>query len=251
MTGLNLNKTSPSKNMNRSWNNPRLAAAMLACVAAGLTGGAIPGCGESEPERNSAAQSPTASRPAPAPAPTPEPVDVQRLIEHPAVQFPTSQAPTDESLAQAVVDLATAIASGDTQAMRRLLEPSAQAVLDHLLETGQWQSATSGLETVRVSSLQVEGQSARVGLGIEDPEGAYLLAWEARSAGGGWTFTGLAVPNAAAATAAELDGVSLVPASVPTAGSEQDAGESAPQQQPGQTEPQRQRERSQPDRRVG
>lgn len=228
----------------------RLAPAALAgCVA--LFSPWIPGCGESENDQPSTVQRSGPSEPQPPPEPEPEPVDVESLVNHELVQFPQAQAPTDESLARAVVNLASAIASGDAQAMRDLLDSPAQAVLEQLVDQGRWGSATSAINVVRVCSLQAQDQSAKVGLGIEDNEGAYLLAWEGRRAAGRWRFTGLPVPEATASSASELDGVSLASAPIPTP---QEPDETAEAEQEQEDEPDRRdrggsrRRRSQPGR---
>jgi len=181
---------------------------LLSAVAAGPL---VAGCGESDSEQR-------AVKPAPAAPTTPtreQPVerqarvDVSKMIADQRVQFPEERAPTDEGLARSIVTLATAIAEGDSERLRGLLDEPAQAVLDSLVEHGEWEQATSGIEIVRVCALDASGQQAKIGLGIEDPQGAYLLSWQGSAARGGWRFSGLATPAQTAETASALDGTAL------------------------------------------
>lgn len=122
--------------------------ACWACVALVVSVGGLGGCERKPP--------PPPPRPAPPPPPPPpEPVNVEALLAElgadARVQFPRQFAPTDESLARAIVRLADAVARGDDAALRDLLGPFGRDVLDELITTGEWDAATGRVEAVRVT----------------------------------------------------------------------------------------------------
>lgn len=187
-------------------------------VGAALAAGAmtlLAGCGGEE----------QAEAPQQAPRPTQqvERVDPFEDLElDPRVEFPRSREPASPEQAQAVADLASAIASADEDRLRGMLNEPARAVLDTLIENGQWGQAVQGIEMVRVVALDGEGASTRVGLAVQDPQGAYVLAWEGAPANGSWQWTGLAVDAPQAERASELDGLALAEAPVPEPGANED-----------------------------
>ncbi len=168
------------------------------------------GCNDSEPQQ-AAAPAPVM----PAPAPRIDPLD--NLDMDPRVQFPESRTPQTKAFAQAVATLATAIATGDSDQMDAMLDPSARAVLEKLRASGSWSEQTAGVETVRVVAIEETEDVGKVALAIQDPAGAYALAWDAKNVGDQWLFTGLklAEDNLIASRASEFDGLTLSEASLP------------------------------------
>jgi len=177
------------------------------------------------------ASAPAETAAAPEPAPEPEreePQDdrrassgdaLQGLELDPKVVFPQINEPSSKEVAVAVADLAAAIAGGDSRTLHQMLDTPNQVILDELVETGIWQESTETISNVRVCSLEEEGQSLRVGLGVEDDEGAYLLGWSGERVGASWLFSGIALDTPASAnTAAELDGGSLAAREIPEPG---------------------------------
>ncbi len=158
---------------------------------------------------------PPPAAPAPVQTPAPQQASLESVELDPRVQFPEERLPYDQALAEAVGTLASAIARGDDEAMSRLLDPPAEAVLAELVERGEWESQTKGIELVRIVALEGAEADAKVGLAVQDPKGAYLMAWEGRRAGDAWIFTGLATTEQTAARASDLDGVALSEEAVP------------------------------------
>ncbi len=162
-------------------------------------------------------------------APAPQPVQRKAVVKQvdplenlqldPRVQFPRERAPASPEQAKAVADLANAVATGDDSSLSGMLDRPMRAVLEDLVASGDWGSSTSGIEVVRVVSLEGDDTQFSVGLGVQDPDGAYLLAWEGRAEGDTWIFSGLAAEDVTAPRASDLDGASLVAVGVPTPGS--------------------------------
>jgi hypothetical protein len=103
--------------------------------------------------------------PPPPPAPTPPPPpppnikleDVsQELHADARVQVAPGLevGPSETDLAKAVVQLANAIAKGDSKAVRPMLTRSAQTILDTLDSEGGWTAGTSKIEAVRIVAVQ-------------------------------------------------------------------------------------------------
>lgn len=179
------------------------------CMLA-LAFGPLTGCGEEE--------KPPPPPPKPvAKAPEPELSPLEELPMDPRVQFPEERAPASRSMAEAIAGLASAIATGDAdQAAEWLAEPD-RMVLDQLIESGGWGKATSALEIVRVCVLEQTDQTCTVGLGVQDSEEAYLLAWDGASTDGQWTFTARPLVEITAPVAADLDGAELRAPVIPEA----------------------------------
>ncbi len=138
---------------------------------------------------------------------------------NPKVEFPRFNEPSSKDIAEAVAALAGAIAEGDSRGLHQMLDSPNQAILDDLVESGVWQDSTGSITNIRICSLEEDGQSLRVGLGVEDREGAYLLGWSGERIGGGWLFSGIALDTPASAmTASELDGGSLAAREIPEPG---------------------------------
>lgn len=113
------------------------------------------------------------------------------------------------TLVKAAADLANALSKGDDQAMALLLGRRDRSVLADLVRSGEWKSQTGAIEVVRVCTLTIEDGKGRLGLGVQDSGGAYLLAFEAENQGGSWVFAGLAAEPRSAAAARDLDGAEL------------------------------------------
>src|SRR5437773_2489208 len=103
-------------------------------------------------------------KPAPPPPPPPkpkvvipDPVDVnavaQQLHADARVNFPTANAPADRSLAESVIKLANALAKGDAEGMKPLLDKGAQSVLDELVGSGGWAEGTKPIGQVRIVAV--------------------------------------------------------------------------------------------------
>lgn len=135
------------------------------------------------------------------------------------VEFPVINAPSSRSVAESVAALAEAIARGDAKALHPMLDKPSQTILDQLVESDAWRSATGSITKVRICSIEEDGQTIRVGLGVENADGAYLLGWEGERIGSGWLYAGIALDTPMAAdTAAQLDGSSLLARLVPEPG---------------------------------
>ncbi len=160
----------------------------------------------------------------PPPPPPPPPVaaapdwTLEDIKMDPRVQFPESRTPSTRELAQSVADLASAIITGNDTEMSSLLDPIDHAVMSDLVSSGGWKDGTSGIEAVRVCVLE-EGEgknSCRLGLGVQDKMGAYLLAWTGSASGEDWMFQGLAIVPQLADRVATLDGVAMVEPTIDT-----------------------------------
>lgn len=113
---------------------------------------------------------PAPPAPPPPPPPPPPPLVLADVAKErradPRVQFADQlTVGADElSLANAVVGLADALAKGDAKAMRSLLLPPSQDVLNELEQSGDWEKAVSGLEAVRVvlvrSGVSIDAEAA-------------------------------------------------------------------------------------------
>lgn len=188
--------------------NPRnhrpLAAALLALalLAPSL---AIVGCGKKKAP-------PPPPPPPPPRAAAPEPVEVERLAGDQRVQFPQAFAPTDEALARAVADFATALATGDHSAAARMFDAPAKSLLAMEVASGEWKAATDNLKAVRIVALSPADGGASLGLAIQPASGdAYLTGWRLRNDGSSWVVSGLPVVAKSAPSPAALDNADLSP----------------------------------------
>jgi|GEM_PF-4361825 len=209
---------------------PFHAALCLCC--AGLLVTTLAGCGKkggkmqgragsqhTETATEIAPEQAKAPEQAPAPERHAERNALKGLDLDPKVSFPKINEPTSRDVAGAVAALAAAIAEGDSRALHPMLDEPNQAILDELVESGVWQSSTESITKVRVCTLEEDGETLNVGLGIEDEDGAYLLGWTGKHVGGGWLFSGIALDTPAEAmTAVELDGGSLASRDLPELG---------------------------------
>lgn len=182
------------------------------CLAIGLAAGA--GCEKKETtssqrggSQGMAVRSPVAPR-----------VNISDLRLHPKVQFPEERIPADPEEAQAVADLASAVASGDADALRALVSPVDATVLGMLVDSGQWSRQVEATQVVRVCVINHPADGSwQVGLGVQDSLGAFLMGWEASGSGRPWTFASLPIEPRLASSAVELDGVELKLLGLPAA----------------------------------
>ena len=106
-------------------------------IASLLAGGVttLSGCGESKPKPKPVAPPP------PPPPPPPKQLDAGALLQtmraDQRIQFPNEKAPSDESVARSVIELATAIIKGDDKAMGNMLVSTGKDVLDSLTTSGK------------------------------------------------------------------------------------------------------------------
>lgn len=152
----------------------------------------LPGCGEKKPPPKPVAPPP------PPPPPAPKAIDVGTLLQtskaDKRVQFPQEKAPVDDAIAVSVINLASAIAKGDSKAMSGMLVNVGKDVLDQLLASGQWEDATGKIEAVRVVELSAPGakpQSFNVSFAVQEPGVAYLVRFVATLDNDKYVFTGM------------------------------------------------------------
>lgn len=184
------------------WGRVALSGVVCALVAF------VPSCDKKKEE-----QAPVAYTPPPPPPPDP----MEGLKLDPRVQFPQERAPTTPELAQAVATLASALAKGDAPGAKSVLDAEARAIVDEMVEAGQWEAGTKGIEAVRVCILkeQAEASIATVGLGIQDARGAYLLAWRGSNVSGAWEFEPMPLDETEATQVALLDEAQLLSRTLP------------------------------------
>jgi hypothetical protein len=143
----------------------------------------------------------------------PDPVDVKGLMQSlrpdARVQFVDSQAPADKSLAEATINLASALAKGDKQALSGLLSPEAKGILDALAADGTFAEETKKIEQVRVVRVspldEADLTSATIVLAVQAPDGAYPLAWRGSKNGTNWQFAGMPSDSAEMRRASDFD----------------------------------------------
>ncbi len=128
------------------------------------------------------------------------------------VEFASGQSPVDRGLAEAAIGLADAIARGDDEALRGMLDKSNQQMLDQLMASEQWWEETEKIEAVRVVSIDAgsrlteEPESTRVMLAVQDPDGAYLMGWSGRKVFEDWVFSATPSSGEERARASAWDG---------------------------------------------
>lgn len=184
----------------------RVVCAMTAVSVMGLAS-----CKKEEP----------APPPPPPPPPrieAPTPLDAGSVLQSMGVdarvEFAEDAAPVDRGLAEAAIRLADAIARGDDEALRGLLDKSDHGALDKLIGDGQWYEATGKIEAVRIVSidggarLDRAPERAEVGLAVQDPDGAYIMLWAGRKVLDDWMFTARPATDQVRGRASAWDGVS-------------------------------------------
>lgn len=172
---------------------------------------ALPACEEKKPPAPPPPPPPPPKVEAP---PPPKPVDIATVLQQARadarVQFPKDHAPVDRTLAEAVIQLASALAKGDEKALAPLLAPGAKSVLESLTKSGDWARGTKGIEAVRIVSLSAKSEdkptTSNLGLAIQMPGEAFLLGWTATKAGNTWTFKNAWADAGTKTRASEFDG---------------------------------------------
>lgn len=184
-------------------------APALACVA--MLSPLLGGCEKKK-------EAPPPPPPAPLAPPAPERVSLDPILDElkpsAKVQYPAEQAAYAEGLARAIVRFADAMAKGDAEKFDALLQPDAKALLAQLLASGGWDEATGKIEAVRVvyvdeSPAGPDAISAVVFVAVQDPDGAYVLGWNALNVDDKWLFKGSAATSKVKRRASEWDGESL------------------------------------------
>lgn len=108
----------------------------------------------------------------PPPAPTEVSLNdlMQEMKADPRVQFAADVSTFDETFARSIIDLADAIARGDDEKLRDLLDTGATGHLVSLVDTGEWSEATEPIEAVRIvyagpyeGSMSLAGAAAGMG----------------------------------------------------------------------------------------
>ncbi|HHN77770.1 MAG TPA: hypothetical protein ENK11_03715 [Phycisphaerales bacterium] len=180
-----------------------LGLALLAAASAPLAG-----CGKEAPP-----PPPKAPPPPPPPPPKPDRVTLSALMAgaDSRVQFPQEKAPYDRSLAEAIIAFAGALASGDETAFGRVLDDDARGVLDGMVADGTWYESADRIEAVRVVYLEQspdedeDATSAEFAFAVQEPDGAYTLAWMATRTDGGWVMSPLFTADATRPRASDWD----------------------------------------------
>lgn len=175
----------------------------LPCVMLLLAAGVVvPGCGKKEEAAPQAAA---------VAAKAEDPMEGIAGLLHAKVQWPEKYRASSAVQAQAIVALANAIASGDAEKAKGVLETADRDLLADMIALGEWTSQTGGVEGVRVCVLKESDDktSVTLGLGVQDSLGAYMIAWKAPSGTDAVTFTGMAIQPVTAAAVAMLDDAEL------------------------------------------
>lgn len=132
------------------------------------------------------------------------------LRMHPKVQFPDERLPNSQEAAQAIADLASAIASGSADGLDALVSPADRLVLDMLVSSGEWKRRSDAVKVVRVCVYQEPTTGTlQVGLGVENDEGAFLMGWGGTGVADKWSFANLPIEPRLAQEAVGLDGAEL------------------------------------------
>lgn len=181
----------------------RLALFAGLCACAGVALGAV-GC----EEKKTSKPAPTNVTPPPPPPPPRATLDGVKLPAK--VRFPEERLPSRQETVDAVVELATAIAGGRSEALAALLGESDKKVLETLVASGAWKDQAQSIKLVRVCVINETSDTGfQVGLGIEDASGAYLSAWESSGAGESLRFAALPITLELADKAEAFDAVTL------------------------------------------
>ncbi len=171
-------------------------------LLSGVLGAALlVGCSSEEPEEQTYTP----------PPPPPPSWTLDDIDKHYLVQFPEEFKPETREMAQAMADLASGLVSGDEELLRMRIGASSDLMLiDLLLRENAWESGD--LKAARICNLDTDSDAGTplVGIGLENNEGAYMLAWQANDADGTWTFSSKAIQVPRATTVAMLDGAKMV-----------------------------------------
>ena len=153
---------------------------------------------------------------APPPPPPPRRLDpLEDLDMDPRVQFPEAREPSTRELAEAIAEFSSALVRGDDATLSAMMDADGRTVLSALKSSGHWKAETSRIEAVRVCTLEEADDAVRLGLGIQDPEGAYVLAWTGTPDGDSYTFSPLPMEYVQRDSVAMLDELPLIPPALP------------------------------------
>lgn len=155
-------------------------------------------------------------------ADAPARASASNLKMHPKVQFPDERLPNSPEAAQAIADLASAIAGGSADGLGALVSPADRLVLEMLVSSGEWKRRSDAVKVVRVCVYQEPTTGTlQVGLGVENDEGAFLMGWGGTGSADKWTFANLPIEPRLASEAVGLDGAELkmlgLPSGLPAA----------------------------------
>lgn len=160
-----------------------------------------------------------AQRPAPPVVAPPRPAlaPLEDLEMDPRVQFPQSREPSTRELAEGIAQLASSIVSGDEASLAEVLDENGNAVLNALVDSGMWSKESGRIEAVRVCVLSEEenGSACQLGLGVQDSDGAYLLAWSGQKSGETWVFAPAPIRYITGDQLAALDDAALTAPTLP------------------------------------
>lgn len=202
-------------------------AGLTALLAGSLLLTALPGCKEKEEKKVEA--------PPPPPPPPPQPVEVDALMQSmkadARIQFPQAKAPTDENLARAVIDFASALAKGDAPAMQGMLDAGGKTVLEQLRASGGWDEAVEKIQAVRVVQLAGSEAGGMLSLAVQEPGSAYVLNWKIAGADGKFIFGGLPASSQVLARASDWDTANVMPSVAGPGGPKIDNPELIPEEQ--------------------
>ncbi len=144
-----------------------------------------------------------------APPPPPDPSEALRRLDS-NVQFPEENLPSSLDVAEAIVAFANTFKGGDRDEVASVLSPASQDDMRTMITAREWAKIMERVEAVRVCVVEDFGSSeVRLGLGIQEPDGAYLLGWEGSKVGGAWQWEAVAVGDPRAARVAQLDANAL------------------------------------------
>lgn len=174
-------------------------------VAGACVLSAMAGCGEKEAPKPKNSGGGMAAPADPKPR-----ASAASIKTHPKVQFPDERMPDSPEMAQAIADLAAAIASGSADGLKAIASPADRLVLEMLVASGEWKRRSDAVKVVRVCVINqpVDGPM-QVGLGVQDSSGAFLMGWTGADAGGAWSFANMPIEPRVAADALALDGAEL------------------------------------------
>ncbi|MCC6678955.1 MAG: hypothetical protein IT436_17660 [Phycisphaerales bacterium] len=199
--------------VNRGPARGRIGTVTAAILAGTLlvSGVAISGCKKKEPP-------PPPPKEAP-PPPPPQPVEIDAVMQamkaDARVQFPQAKAPTDENLARAVVEFASALAKGDAGQVQSMLDASAKTVLEQLRASGGWEEAVAKIQAVRVVQLAGSEAGGMLSLAVQEPGSAYVLNWMITGADGKFIFGGMPASSQVLARASDWDSANVMPSAGP------------------------------------
>lgn len=171
----------------------RSSVVMTGLLAVGMF---VAACGESAP--------PPSPPPPPPPPPPADPADALFDLD-PGVQFPQENLPGTLEAAEAIVAFANAFGAGERDAVLRMLTPASRADLQALIPPREWADQFEHVEAIRICIVEDLGSTVRVGIGVQEPDGAYLLGWRALRNGDEWSWQAVPVRDIEAPSVAMLD----------------------------------------------